>query len=332
MRTAVVCLGLAAALGLGGCASSSISMDALGDQSIAVLYRTPEESRRRAELAGKAKAPARRRGGVAHLNQLPSYFRLPQNQRERFAGKLAMLRLPTGEVEVVDFAVPGARPQAWSDDRQRLLFAAVRGDARPQLFEWERESGHVRAVTRGPAIHGMGDYGPNDRLVYTELAREAGHLVSRILVTGPGGASPRVLTDGPSDYSPSWSPDGRTLVYVRVGHGGRSELIAHTLETGQEKSLGPGRDPTFTPDGDWVIYSGRTRSGWRLRRVRPDGSGRATLGSGIYDEQFPAVSPDGRFVAYVADVEGGQRLFVRRTDGSAVRVLIDQGDGTAPAW
>src|SRR5512143_3830688 len=35
----------------------------------------------------------------------------------------------------------------------------------------------------------------------------------------PGGAAPRALTAGPRDAQPRWSPDGKTLAFVRGSEG-----------------------------------------------------------------------------------------------------------------
>jgi Tol biopolymer transport system component len=66
--------------------------------------------------------------------------------------------------------------------------------------------------------------------------------------------------------------------------------------------------------------------------MRPDGSAKSPVDSGIRDETMPSVSPDGRFVVYVGEVNGLERLFVRRVDGSGDRILLDAGAVFAPAW
>jgi TolB protein len=96
--------------------------------------------------------------------------------------------------------------------------------------------------------------------------------------------------------------------------------------------LAPGRDPSFTPDGQFVVYSARTRNGWRLAEMHPDGQARRPVGSGPHDESDPQVSPDGRFVVYVSDDEGRQQLRVRTMDGRKDRPLIWNGDGIGPVW
>ena len=98
--------------------------------------------------------------------------------------------------------------------------------------------------------------------------------------------------------------------------------------------FGRGLDPVFTPDGAWIVYTAKTTKGQKLVRVRPDGSGRAPVGTGPDDENHPAVSPDGRYVAYVVkDPTKRERLRVRRfPDGTGDRPLVETGDATTPVW
>jgi Tol biopolymer transport system component len=97
-----------------------------------------------------------------------------------------------------------------------------------------------------------------------------------------------------------------------------------------------GRDPVFTSDGAWVVYSQQHHGQWRLWRMRPDGSGKGAIGSPgtseTYDEIRPAVSPDGRFLVYVSLENQRERLRIRRFDGSGDRPLLQAGDASDPVW
>ena len=143
-----------------GCAAGSIPAGEIPLGSIAFLYRTPEEGRRRAEiLAGGGAAPSR--SGVARLESLGSLLgggRDPGDELRGFAGRLALLDPKTGQVRTLDAVPRGSVPLAWSIERRRLLFTNARhGPA--QLFELDVASGDVRRLTRGPAIHPSGCYG-----------------------------------------------------------------------------------------------------------------------------------------------------------------------------
>ena len=98
------------------------------------------------------------------------------------------------------------------------------------------------------------------------------------------------------------------------------------------KPLGRGRDPVFSSDGSWIVYSARVGNGWRLRRMRAEGGARAAVGQLQRDEIQPAISPDGKLVAYVYEENRRRRLWVRRIDGSGDRLLLEDGMVERPVW
>ena len=147
-----------------------------------------------------------------------------------------------------------------------------------------------------------------------------------------------MITDGALAESLRWSPSGDPIVFVvvqrlRGGLPPRPYMIRQSPSAdAQATMLTTGRDPTFTPDGEWIVYSAPVGSDWKLRRIRSDGSGRAPLGKSMRDEVSPTVSPDGRFVVYVAREGGQDLLFMRRMDGSGDRVLPADGSFESPVW
>jgi dipeptidyl aminopeptidase/acylaminoacyl peptidase len=331
-RAWVAALAVAAAA---GCATGRIELGELPDHPIAIAYWDYEQARDRAERREdrerrEAQAP---REGVASAGSLASLFGLERHDEPtRFLGRLALVDPHDGEVTVLRQATPGAYPLAWSADGSCLLFSSTHRGGR-QLFEWDRKSGEVRQLTHGEARVTRAAYGPDRRVVFASLEGEGRTLRSTVWVTGAGGANPRQLTAGPADHSPTWSPDGKTIVFVRQDAGQGSLLVARPPEPGgEEHVLGHGEQPSFSPEGDWVVYVARLRAGRRIWRIRPDGSGKLPVGRGQFDERQPTVSPDGRFVAFVADQDDRERLYVRRMDGSGDRMLIEDGDGSWPAW
>jgi TolB protein len=128
---------------------------------------------------------------------------------------------------------------------------------------------------------------------------------------------------------------GGRLVFVAFDARGGSQLRWVDPLSAERGSYGPGRSPRFSPDGAWIVFSGPSKAGWRLRRMRADGTGKRALGASGFEESDPAVSPDGRFVVFVAtrnERSPVSRLFVRSFDGSADRQLEFAGSGLLPVW
>jgi Tol biopolymer transport system component len=76
------------------------------------------------------------------------------------------------------------------------------------------------------------------------------------------------------------------------------------MAPGEPRYLANGRSPVFSPDGKWIVYSSRTTKGWKLYRVRPDGTGKQYIAGGSMQEVEPGVSPDGKWVLFTGYYEG----------------------------
>jgi Tol biopolymer transport system component len=281
--------------------------------------------------------PAEQKPGVARLDQVAKLFKTDAEMlASELLGRPSLLDPRTGEVLPIETLPKGARPLEWSDNHSRLLFAAPRFDVF-QISQVNVATGEVRTFTQGKDDHPSGSLAPDGSLAYSQLSGGSGTKLgeARIYVWSPGSGEPRPVSAGPADVSPAWSRDGSALVYqTRMADGNVAIALLQPVD-GAPRILARGRDPVFTPDGQWIVFSQRLAAGFRLWRMRPDGSGKLALGSApsdVGDEIHPTVSPDGRFVAYVADDAGRRTLRIRRFGGGGDRPLLESGDGLLPVW
>ena len=87
------------------------------------------------------------------------------------------------------------------------------------------------------------------------------------LVRASGAEAPRPLTAGTRDSSPRWSPDGRTIAFVRAverdGKPQPAQIFVMSLEGGEARPItdlarGAGA-PAWSPDGRRIAFSSLTR-------------------------------------------------------------------------
>ena len=330
-------------LALSACKNPRFEITELPEAPIAIVYRTVQETERVQEVLEEAE---RKKKGtdkpqpgelkvmeIERLEELAG-LRTREDALHDQLGRVRFYVPPSGRLEAAEFAPRGARPLEWSADRTRLMFSSAAHD-RLQLFEWHVASGEVRQLTRGDWPHADGCYGPDGAFAYVETVTRKGRPASsRIWVQRPGEPA-RPVTEGPVDFQPSWSRDGSRLVYATY-EGARGDLLRWVdPATGDGGALTRGRSPVFAPDGQWIIYSARTGKGWKLWRMRADGSGKRSFGSSAFNENDPAVSPDGRFVVFAGTKQersASSRLFVRPFDGTPDRQLELSGTALLPVW
>ena len=161
---------------------------------------------------------------------------------------------------------------------------------------------------------------------------------SRIMLTCLEEGTSRPFTQGPKDSSPQFSPDGKTLAFVRPDDKGRTQIWTIALNGGEATqatdAIGGIAEFSWSPNSDAVVYASdvdpdrapddhdhekepRVRIarrityradnlGWRGDMYRQlfvtnlaDGATHA-LTEGAYDNGSPRWSPDGGSIAFVS--------------------------------
>jgi Tol biopolymer transport system component len=154
-----------------------------------------------------------------------------------------------------------------------------------------------------------------------------------ILTMRGDGSDRRVAVSDSRAFDPALSPDGRAVAYrLAVNEPTTPERIGvQSLEPSGEtiprNLTGPGLAgfPDWSPDGELIAFA----SGRSIEVVRPDGTGRRTLG---IEGEDPAWSPDGRQLAFNRRM-GQDEVFVALADGSSPRNLTSSpADEEHPTW
>jgi Tol biopolymer transport system component len=149
---------------------------------------------------------------------------------------------------------------------------------------------------------------------------------TQLFTVRPNGKDLRQITNlAEGAGAPDWSPDGRRIVFalgdctVAFINPDGSDLMV--LPHGSPEADACEGDPSFTPDGSQVVYSGfdpvlEDEAIWIMD---VDGSNRVRLGRSPDGGTDPNVSPDGGTVSFLGFLPSGSTaLFAMGIDGSDV--------------
>ena len=187
--------------------------------------------------------------------------------------------------------------------------------ARGEVFAASaKDGGDAARVTRTPAAEFQIVWAPDSRrLAYTSDREGAFNIY--LYDFGTNAETPLTRSEG-SNFSPAFSPDGKTLTFVRDGR----ELRAIDLETRQERTLARAdfdrpplanaRSTVWSGDGKWVAYLATGERAFTNVHVLPAAGGESSPISFLANSFAGALtwSPDGRFILFTTSqrTEDGQ--------------------------
>jgi dipeptidyl aminopeptidase/acylaminoacyl peptidase len=190
------------------------------------------------------------------------------------ARALATVLLPSG-----DIAASGAP--------RRLAFSAFTAPTRADIYTMNRHGGDVRRLTTGRGMSAFPAWSPDGRLIVFNRVQRGGP--SGIYMMDDDGSNQRILARGPWAF-PAWSPDGSRIAFWRgdgiyiVGRDGADLRLV----------VRRGWSPSWSPDGQEIVYSGTGEHANGIYVMNADGSDRRLIAYG----SFPAWSRDGKTIAY----------------------------------
>jgi hypothetical protein len=168
-------------------------------------------------------------------------------------------------------------------------------------------------------------------------ARMVALASGKLWMASVAGDGPRALTTI-ADFSiaPAWSPDGAKLVIYEGDPFSNSRITVldtignRLVKVGAGTFMNLAYYARFSPDGQWVYFSGRASSeAQTIWRMHPDGTSRESMftASGAYaNPQKVSVSPDGNTLVFEA---GGKiSLLDVTTRGLSQNGIL----GTAPSF
>jgi Tol biopolymer transport system component len=182
-------------------------------------------------------------------------------------------------------------------------------------------SGAALVVTIAGIVPAHATLPASNGLIAFQVEGDAGN---RIYTVTPNGHDLRLVTTGTADaQAPDWSPDGRWITFTK--NNCKIALIRPDGTDLHRIDPAPGgceSDPTFTPDGQRLIFEryDEATNDDAIWIMDLDGGNRRRIGNGGNGEAHtPEISPDGRTVSFLS--------FAR--DGLSAIFGIDIGGGDA---
>lgn len=217
-----------------------------------------------------------------------------------------------------------------------LLVTSVRtGDT--EVFIANPTTGDLFNVSRSPTSEDRYPcWSPDARRICFMSDREG---TTNLWICDADGSQVRRLNCTPAVcYMPSWvkTPDGERIVFGM--HSDKPEMASIRPDGSGLRMLGEGHDPTLSPDGRSICYTGHPPEGGVTVYVMAwDGTGkrRVVPTTSKVGATFPNWSPDSREIVYSFPVGDALELFLIGADGTGQRALTHFGGNsvcTPAAW
>ena len=141
------------------------------------------------------------------------------------------------------------------------------------------------------------------------------------------------------DVEPTWTPNGRSLIFMS-DRGGKAQLyrvsVSDTGPLGEATRITVDGDqnmrPDVSPNGKSLAMVNNTGGRYRIAVLDLETQQLSILSDGYFDDS-PSFAPNGSMIIYASQLQGKGVLAVVSADGHASQKLrFLQGEVRQPAW
>ena len=254
--------------------------------------------------------------------------------------KLALSGSPIALLEGIGVEIGGFSTNLGLSENGTLMYTTG-GSAGSRRVVWVSRAGlesPVDSAWQPPGLLSAFALSPDGKALAVGLEQGGRNAIwVKQLPTGPAS---RITFGDTSSLRPSWSPDGRSIVYLGdAGNTGGVPMTRRADGTGAARRL-LSSPFTFgqafeTHDGKWLVVrrSFFEAGSGDIYAVRQGDSTLVPLATSPATEIDPTVSPDGRWIAYGSDESGVSEVYVRPfPDAASARWQVSPAGGSDPVW
>lgn len=221
----------------------------------------------------------------------------------------------------------GGTSPAWSPSGRRIAFISDGKKEVGQIRLMNADGSGQKRITRGGSYYSP-TWSPSGQRIAVSGGPVGSDLDQDLYVMDADGTDRRRLTGQAEPCcaeDPSWSPDGRSIVFISAASGDSIWLI-NADGRGLRQLVLSGYQPSWFPDGKRIVFSwssGRS-VGYEVRVINTNGTGLKRLATNAME---PVLSPNGRKIAFLRD---DNQIWIMDSDGSNKRHVVTTNLGTVP--
>jgi TolB protein len=214
---------------------------------------------------------------------------------------------------------------------QKLLVTSIRtGDT--EIFVVDPDTGDAMNLSRSPRSEDRYPCWSPDGARVAFVSDRAG-APNLYVMNSDGGAVKRLVNSPSVCYMPSWQQTSKGERIVFGMHGERAEMASIKPDGSELVVLGEGHDPTLSPNGSQICFTGDVEGGVTVFVMDADGANRRRVvaDASPVGATFPNLSPDSKKIVYSFPSEKALELFIIDVDGTGKRQLTALGKVATPA-
>jgi Flp pilus assembly protein CpaB len=262
--------------------------------------------------------------------------------RESRLPQLYFMNPDGSNVTLVHHFPDGIAHPVWSPDGKKIAFQTAQSSSK-QIYVAALDNFSGQNITNNPKFDDSNpSWSPDSQqLVFDSLSGDQSQIY---VMNADSGRRTALLNDPPlenaNDLQPSWSPDGKTIVYINAVLGAVSGTVAVMNADGSARRVivnERAANPVWSPNGKKIAYIRKAGTGRSdaIVIVNPDGSKPVVIQG---DEEIGSISwsPDSQQIVFNSDPldsQQGSIIYVIGANGKNFKRLTDNtAANLTPAW